>query len=208
MIKGIDVSRHQGAIDWAKVARSGVEFAIIKAGGSDGKFGSCYTDPQFKANIIGAFQNGIHIGTYYYVGKKCTSAQEGQANALRFYDIIKEFYFDYPVYIDFEAPNRTNKQGNTDAVKAFCEQMEALGYYVGIYASDISGFKERLYLDQLTAYDKWVARYGSEPKYATHYNIWQYSSKGKVDGIRGNVDLDYCKIDLSKIIREKHLNGF
>lgn len=207
-IKGIDVSRWQGVINWAKVAEDGVQFAIIKAGGSDGTLGKCYTDPQFLANVIGAATHNIHIGAYYFVGKKCTSAKEGQANALRFYDIIKNCVFDYPVYIDFESPDRSNKQGNTDAVKAFCKQMEDLGYYVGIYASDISGFKERLDISQLTAWDKWVARRGSEPKYATKYNIWQYSSKGKVKGIRGNVDMDFSKIDFSKIIREKHLNGF
>lgn len=205
MIKGIDVSKWQGVINWAKVAADGVQFAILKAGGSDSGF---YTDKNFLINAIGAASNCIHIGAYYFVGKKCTSAKEGQANALRFYDIIKNVTLDYPVYIDFEAPDRSNKQGNTDAVKAFCEQMEALGYYCGIYASDISGFKDRLYMDQLTAYDKWVARYGSEPKYAIRYNMWQYSSKGKVNGIRGNVDMDYSKIDFAKLIRGKHLNGF
>lgn len=206
MIKGIDVSKWQGVIDWQKVAKDGVEFAIIKAGGSDAT--KPYTDKNFLANVIGAAQNCIHIGAYYFVGKNCTSAKEGQANALRFYDIIKNVVLDYPVYIDFEAPDRSNRQGNTDAVNAFCAQMEALGYYVGIYASDISGFKERLDYNQLTKYDKWVARYGSEPKFTTHYNMWQYSSKGRVNGIRGNVDLDYCKVDFAKIIREKHLNGF
>lgn len=206
MIKGIDVSKWQGVIDWQKVAEDGVQFAIIKAGGSDTL--KPYTDKNFLQNVIGAAQNCIHIGAYYFVGKNCKSAKEGQANALRFYDIIKSVVLDYPVYIDFEAPDRTNKQGNTDAVNAFCAQMEALGYYVGIYASDISGFKERLDISQLTKYDKWVARYGSEPKYATKYNLWQYSSKGKVNGIRGNVDMDFSKVDFSKIIREKHLNGF
>ena len=206
MIKGIDVSKWQGSINWAKVAADGVQFAIIKAGGSDA--GKPYTDKNFLSNIIGAATNGIHIGAYYFVGKSCTSAKEGQANALRFYDIIKNVVLDYPVYIDFEAPDRATKTGNTEACKAFCAQMEALGYYVGIYASDISGFKERLDISQLGAYDKWVARYGSEPKYATRFGIWQYSSKGKVNGIRGNVDLDYSKHDYAKIIREKHLNGF
>lgn len=206
MIKGIDVSKWQKNIDWTKVSLSGIQYAIIKAGGSDAK--NPYTDKYFLKNIIGAFSNGIHVGAYYFVGKNCKSAKEGQANALRFYDIIKGLYLDYPVYIDFEAPDTSNKQGNTDAVKAFCAQMEAFGYYVGIYASDISGFKDKLYLDQLTMYDKWVARYGSEPQYVKKYGIWQASSKGTVDGIRGNVDMDYSKYDYSQIIREKHLNGF
>lgn len=205
MIKGIDVSKWQGSIDWKKVKAAGIEFAIIKAGGSDS---GNYTDKNFLVNVIGAASAGVHIGAYYFVGKKCKSAAEGQANALRFYNIIKDVYLDYPVFIDFEAPDASNKQGNTDAVKAFCQQMEAFGYYVGIYASDISGFKDRLYLDQLTAFDKWVARYGSEPKYALSWGLWQASSRLKIPGIRGFVDEDYSKRDYAKIITTKHLNGF
>ena len=206
MIKGIDVSKWQGNIDWKKVKDSGIEFAIIKAGGSDAL--KPYTDKNFLANVIGAATNGIHIGAYYFVGASCKSAKEGQANALRFYDIIKNVVLDYPVYIDFEAPNRFNKQGNTDAVNAFCAQMEAFGYYAGIYASDISGFKDRLFLDQLARYDKWVARYGSMPKHVPKFGIWQERSNGNISGINGHVDIDYSQHDYAKIIREKHLNGF
>ena len=86
--------------------------------------------------------------------------------------------------------------------------MEAMGYYVGIYASDISGFKDRLNINQLNAFDKWVARYGSEPKYVKNYGIWQYSSSGVVDGIKGRVDVNYSKVDYPGIIKTHHLNGF
>ena len=85
--------------------------------------------------------------------------------------------------------------------------MESAGYYVGIYASDISGFKDRLYLDQLNRYDKWVARYGSEPKLVKSWGMWQASSKGNVPGIAGHVDLDYSRNDYNAIIRCYHLNG-
>lgn len=205
MIKGCDVSKWQGVIKWDKVKKAGINFVILKAGGSDAGF---YKDKNFLLNVSGASAAGIHIGAYYFVGKLCKSEKDGTADAKRFYKIIQGLPIDYPVYIDFEAPDRTNKQGNTDAVNAFCAQMEAYGYYAGIYASDISGFKDRLYLDQLSKYDKWVARYGSEPKYVTKYGIWQYTSSGKIDGIRGNVDLDLSKYDYSKIIRDNHLNGF
>lgn len=86
--------------------------------------------------------------------------------------------------------------------------MESWGYYVGIYASDISGFKSRLYLDDLKAYDKWVARYGSAPKYVPSYGMWQYSSSGSVPGINGRVDMDYSYNDYPSIMKKKHLNGF
>ncbi len=210
MIKGIDVSRFQGSIDWKKVKATGIEFAIVRAGGSDNGIHhtGLYKDKNFLTNIIGAMSAGIHIGAYYVVGRNFTTAAEGQADALRFYNIIKNLYLDYPVYLDFEVPDINNKQGNTDAANAFCQQMEALGYYVGIYASDISGFKDRLFPEQLTAFDKWVARYGGKPEVIKSWGMWQTTSKGKVNGIKGFVDIDYSNLDYTKIITTKHLNGF
>lgn len=205
MIRGIDVSSWQGNIDFQKVKASGIQFVILKAGGSDA---GIYTDKRFYDNYVKATQAGLSIGAYYFVGKNCKSTTDGLADAMRFHEIIKDCILEYPVYIDFEAPDSSNKQGNTDAVKAFCEYMENEGYYVGIYASDISGFKDRLYLEQLTAYDKWVARYGSEPKYVKNFGIWQASSTGNVPGIAGHVDLDYSRNDYAGIIRTHHLNGF
>ena len=205
MYSGIDVSRWQGSIDWAKVAASGIKFAIIKAGGSDA---GAYQDKNFINNVWWATVNDIHCGAYYFVGKSCKTAKAGLENAQRFEKILKQVVLEYPVYIDFEAPDASNKQGNTDACKAFCDYLESKRYYVGIYASDISGFKDRLYLDQLNAYDKWVARYGSEPKYVKQYGIWQCSSSGMVDGINGRVDTDISYKDYPAIIRANHLNGF
>lgn len=205
MIKGIDVSSWQGNIDFGKVKASGVQFVILKAGGSDA---GCYIDKRFYDNYVKATQAGLYVGAYYFVGKWCKSSTDGLADAMRFADIIKDCILEYPVYIDFEAPDASNKQGNTDAVNAFCAYMESCGYYVGIYASDISGFKDRLYLDQLNRYDKWVARYGSEPKYVKNFGMWQATSSGNVSGIAGHVDMDYSKNDYAGIIKTHHLNGF
>ena len=205
MIKGIDVSSWQGNIDFGLVKASGVQFVILKAGGSDA---GCYTDKRFYDNYVKATQAGLYVGAYYFVGKYCKSSTDGMADAMRFADIIKDCILEYPVYIDFEAPDSSNKQGNTDAVNAFCAYMESCGYYAGIYASDISGFKDRLYLDQLNKYDKWVARYGSEPKYVKNFGMWQASSQGTVPGISGRVDMDYSKNDYAGIIKTHHLNGF
>lgn len=203
MIKGIDVSRWQGLIDWEKVKASGCEFVLLKAGGSDSGF---YTDSKFYYNYGEAIDAGLHVGAYYFVGPNCTNATAGAGDAYRFYKIIEGLKLDYPVYIDFEAPKAYNKQGNTEAVATFCRYMENLGYYAGIYASDISGFKDRLDLPKLAAFDKWVARYGSEPKFVTNWGIWQATSKGVVSGIVGNVDIDYSRNDYAKIIRDNHLN--
>lgn len=205
MVKGIDVSSWQGIIEWNKVRDDGICFAIIKAGGSDA---GCYIDKRFYENIAKATTAGIPCGAYYFVGKGCTSAEAGRADAERFKRIIRSVRLLFPVYIDFEAPDSFTKQGNTEAVKAFCSCMSEAGYLCGVYASDISGFKEKLYLPELWNLQKWVARYGSEPKYVDPWQIWQASSKGNIDGINGHVDIDYTNIDYAAYITANHLNGF
>lgn len=206
VMKGIDVSRWQGSIDWQSVKNSGIQFAIIKAGGSDAGF---YTDPYFETNYANAKSVGMPLGVYYFVGAGCTSRDDGIADANRFIEMLKGKQFELPVYMDFEAPNADNVNGNTQAVLGFCQTMEHAGYYAGIYASDISGFKDRLHTSALTQFTWWVARYGSEPQYALNSKgIWQYSSSGSVSGINGNVDMDYCYIDFESVIKSKGLNGY
>lgn len=205
MKNGIDVSRHQPTIDWNAVKKSGIEFAIIKAGGSDDGF---YEDSTFQRNYAEAKSAGLAVGAYYFVGSKCISREDGIADAKRFLEIIKYKQFEYPVYIDLESTAPAHKTGATDACIGFCQTMEQAGYYCGIYASDVSGFAERLELSRLTAYDKWVARYGSKPQYVKNYGIWQKSSTGKVAGISGNVDLNESYMDYPAIIKGKGLNGF
>ena len=205
-MKGIDVSRWQGSINWNAVRYAGIEFAIIKAGGSDAGF---YKDPYFEANYSGAKAAGIHVGAYYFVGPGCTSAADGKADAERFIAQLAGKQFDFPVYIDFEAPSAANPSGNTDACIAFCETMEAAGYYVGIYASDYSGFKDKLEKKRLLPYTWWVAHYGAEVDYATeNKGIWQYTSDGSVPGISGRVDMDEAYIDYSGTITAGGYNGY
>ena len=195
-IQGIDVSSWQDDIDWAKVAASGIRFCILKAGGSDD---GRYKDKQFERNYAGAKANGIKVGCYYFNGAACTSSAAGIADAQHFLSLISGKTFDYPCFSDLEAPTSATKQGNTDAVIAFCQTVKNAGYLTGVYASDISGFKDRLDLSRIDAMglDKWVARYGSSPKYATTYQIWQWSSSGYVDGISGRVDMDLSNKDYS-----------
>lgn len=205
MKKGIDVSRFQKEINWAAVKQSGIEFAIIKAGGSDDGF---YVDSCFERNYTGAKAVGMPVGAYYYVGPNCTSREDGIADAKRFLEIIKGKQFEYPVYIDVEESAPAAKTGATDACIGFCQTMEQSGYYCGIYASDISGFVDRLDLSRLTQYDKWVARYGGKPTAVKTYGMWQCSSTGKIAGITDDVDLDECYMDYPDIIKRAGLNGF
>ena len=205
MIKGIDVSHWQGTIDWNKVKEAGIQFAIIKAGGSDDGF---YTDSKWEANYKGAKAAGIPIGAYYFVGKDCVSAAAGKADAERFLKILKGKQLEYPVYMDNEAQPASAKTGITEATIAFCETMENAGYFVGIYGSTYSGFKERMDDGRLTPYAHWVAQYASKCTYSGNYGIWQYSSKGKVSGISGNVDLDYAYVDYPSVITKDGFNGY
>lgn len=204
-IKGIDVSHWNGCIDFDKVKASGVEFVIIKAGGSDKGF---YTDSKFKENYEKAKAAGLYVGAYYFAGKKFRGVEAGFADAQRFIDILKGLKFEYPVFIDIEAQENRYKEEITDAAVAFCQEMEKAGYFVGIYASDISGFKDKLHHDRIKDYAHWVARYGKEPEICKEYGIWQYSSKGSVTGISGSVDMDISTVDYSKTIREKGFNGY
>lgn len=189
-IPGIDVSSWQGDIDWEKVKACGVQFAILKAGGSDGSNCGRYKDKKFERNYAGAKANGVKVGCYYFNGSACVSAAAGVADAQHFLSLISGKTFEYPCFSDLEAPTSATKPGNTDAVIAFCETVKNAGYKTGIYASDISGFKDRLDYARLGAYDKWVARYGSSPKYVTDFTMWQYSSSGNVEGINGRCDMD------------------
>lgn len=205
MIKGIDISHWNGSIDFEKVKASGIEFVIIKAGGSDKGF---YTDSKFKENYDKALAAGLSIGAYYFAGKYFRGIEAGVTDAQKFIDILKGLKFDYPVFIDIEAQDNRYKEEITDAAVAFCQEMEKAGYFVGIYASDISGYQYKLNHERISSYAHWVARYGKEPTVCKEYGIWQYTSKGSVPGISGSVDMDVSTVDYSKVIKEKGFNNF
>lgn len=202
---GIDVSRWQGIIDWDAVAESGITFAIIKAGGSDN---GLYTDPYFARNFAHAKAVGLHVGAYYYVGHNFLTYSDGAADAKRFCKILEGRELDMPVYLDLESTAPSDKAGATIAAASFMDYMERSGYYTGIYASDVAGFKDRLEDCKLQRYAHWVARYGSEPKVVKNPGMWQYTDKGLVPGIKGCVDCDRCYVDYPSIIKRKKFNNY
>lgn len=205
-MRGIDISRYQGNIDFDTIKKHGeIQFIILKAGGSDD---GLYTDSMFEHYYKEASKCGFHIGCYYFVGRNFVSKEDGIADANRFAQIIKGKKFDMPVYLDLERPVPETRYGNTNASIAFCKRMEELGYYCGIYASDVSGFIDRLEITRLDEFDKWVARYGSSPQRVGAYGMWQFSETGKVYGIAGNVDMDIAYRDYPTIIRQNGLNGY
>lgn len=204
-MKGIDVSHWQHNINFSSVKESGIEFAILKAGGSDAGF---YIDSKFEENYTAAVAAGLNVGCYYFAGSKFIGEKNGTADAKKFASIIKSKKFDMPIYLDIEAQPTSEKSGITEAAIAFCDHMEKQGYFIGIYASDISGFKERLDPSIISKYSSWVARYGKQPEYNRYWTMWQYSSTGTVAGITGRVDLDISNFDFPELIKHKHFNNY
>lgn len=204
--QGIDVSKYQGNVDWEAVRKSGVDFALIRAG--YGKYES-QEDPYFDQNMRNAKKAGIACGAYWF--SYATTIAEAKQEAEVFAKVIQGYQFEYPLVFDIEAEVHTKmtKEQVSAIITAFCETMEDKGYYVSLYsyASFLNTF---VYQSVLEQYDIWVAHFGvSSPSYSkTAYGMWQYSSTGKVSGINGNVDLDYSYRCYPNIMTKNHLNGF
>jgi len=204
-MKGIDVSKHQGTVNWSHVKADGVKFAIIRAG--YGKQAS-QKDTQFENNYAGCKSNGVPVGVYWY--SYATTPDEARKEAAVCLSVIKGKTFEYPVYFDIEEPSvlAKGKAACTAIAKAFLETVEKAGYFMGIYSS--KSHLESCFTEELrTRYAVWVAHYGvDKTTYHGQYGIWQKSSTGKVSGIRGNVDMNECYTDYPAVIRKKGLNGF
>lgn len=195
----IDVSKHQGVIDWDKVKASGVEGAIIRCG-----YGSNITsqdDPQFKRNVEECIRLGIPFGVYLYSYAKTVEMARSEAeHVLRLVNPYKG-QLSYPIYLDLEEDG--TQSGAVSRAKAFGDIIEAAGYWCGIYANQ---YWWQTYLkDGLDRFTKWVARYSDqEPEgISGTYDIWQYTSKGEVAGIKGCVDCNKVYRDLPSAIRGK-----
>lgn len=209
-MKGLDISSYQNGINFDAIKNAGINFLILRAGFTGWGTGRSYNkDKCFEDFYSKAKQRDINVGAYWY---SCANTKEkGIAEAKFMYEnCLKGKQFEYPIYIDVEDMQHqvNNKRGVTDAIIGFCEYLENLGYYVGIYASDISGFQDKMYLNELNAYDKWVARYGSEPKYVKQYGMWQSTSSGRINGYNDDLDCDVAYKDYSSIIKNIGLNGF
>lgn len=188
MVKGIDVSKHQGNIDWQKVKKDGVQFAIIRAG--YGKFAS-QEDPEFSDNIQNAYKAGIPVGVYWYSYAGSVADAEKEADVCL--QVIKPFkaLITLPVFFDQEyEPDikaMTTRQ-RTDCCLAFIKKIVSAGYQSGLYAS-YDWFKNMVYRAELLDYPAWVAQYAGKCSYTDkNLYMWQYTSTGKVNGISGNVD--------------------
>ena len=200
MKKGIDVSLYQETIDWKKVS---VDFAIIKAGQKD------YTDRCYEQNYAGAVNAGVPIGAYWYGEAKTVEAAKREADC--FIERLSGKKFAYPVYYDVEGDMlNLDSKTLTAIVKAFLERVEAAGYWVGLYMSGYP-MHDLIGKEVLSRFALWVAdTRGVQPStyLGVSYGMWQYSWKGVISGIAGDVDLDYCYVDYPAQIKAKGLNGY
>lgn len=201
---GIDLSKHNRVISFAEASRS-VDFVILRAGGN---FGGYYKDSKFEQYYAACKENNIPVGAYYDAGKQFIDEKTGKEYALHFIKLLEGKKFEYPVYLDIEVTPLVYKKGITRAAIAFCKTLEDYGYFAGIYASDISGFKDLLDITQVAQFSFWVARYGNKPSYVRKYGIWQFTSQGIIPGIVGNVDRDIAYQNFPKIIKGAKLNGY
>ena len=201
VLKGIDVSFWQGKIDWVRVKNAGIDFVMLGCGHV---YSSGYRpDPYFEYNIKNANAQGIKVGIYLYSYAMNEAMARREAEIVL--DQIEGYKVSMPVAFDIEDPSQqrslTNAQ-RTNITKAFLNIIESEGYYPAIYASN-SWFTQSMDLSQLTQYDKWVAAWSSTP--TIDHTMWQYSSTGRVSGISGAVDLDYCYVNYSGKITPRTL---
>ena len=197
-LKVIDVSYHNGKIDWAKVKASGVDGAIIRCGYGDNIVSQ--DDEQWKRNADECTRLGIPFGTYLYSYAKSDAQAKSEAeHVLR---LVKGYKLSYPVYYDLE--EHGTESGAVERAKIFCEAIEAAGYWAGIYCNK-SWWDN--YLNSLgNTYTKWIARY-NDTLGMDGVDMWQYTSSGSVSGISERVDMNHCYRDFPKEINGTSSGG-
>lgn len=195
---GIDVSKWNKEIDWDKVKKAGVEFAIIRVGYRGSSTGALVEDPYFEKNIRGAIASDIPVGVYFFT--QAVNEVEAVEEASMVIKLCQNFDLDYPVFIDTEGAGGDGRADSLDVetrtlvCDAFCTTIKNAGYDAGVYASR-NWLNEKLISDKLEEHIIWLAEYRDTPLYQGYYQMWQYSSSGKIDGIEGRVDINLSYIE-------------
>ena len=192
---GVDVSAYQEDIDWKRVADSGIRFAMIRCGYRGYANGVVVEDKLFQKNIKGALDAGLEVGVYFF--SQATNVWEAQEEADYVLNAIKGYDITYPVAFDWEfiagtSQARTNGMEADDITRcagAFCDMVAEAGYEPVIYFNQDLGYLS-YELDALTDYTFWLAEYNKTPSFYYHFDLWQYTHRGTVPGIKGSVDLN------------------
>ena len=200
VVKGIDVSAHQGEIDWSKVAATNVDFAMIRAVYRGYESGKLLEDKMFRTNLEEAQANGIKTGVYIFTQAISTKEVDEEINMLT--GLLGAYELDYPVVVDVEdlagsteRIEQLSKSELTKLVRYYCDKLKDAGFTPMLYYN-IDGALNLLDLKEFEDVDKWFAVYDSDFYYPYAYQMWQYKDTGKVDGIDGYVDLDLYFPDL------------
>lgn len=200
---GIDVSKWNEEIDWESVKDAGIEFAIIRCGYRGASSGALVIDPRYEENIRGAISAGIPVGVYFFT--QALDEVEAVEEASMVIRLIEDYDVDYPVFLDSESAGGRGRADDLDTEertrvhRAFLQTIEAAGYETGVYASR-NWLNERLDMTGLSDYRVWLAEYAEVPTYDQYYHMWQYTSKGTVEGISTNVDLNLCYMNIDTSI--------
>ena len=195
--KGIDVSKYQGNIDWSKVKADGVDYAFIRLGLRGYGTGAINIDEKFEKNIQGAHDAGVKVGVYFF--SQAINVQEAIEEAEFVIEQLQPYshMVDYPVVMDVEKISNDNGRMNnltneerTQVVLAFCERIADEGYTPMIYGN-LEMFGLMVDMGELEHIEKWYANYDPTMLYFPYdFKVWQYSAKGSVDGITGEVDMN------------------
>lgn len=205
----IDVSRYQGAIDWAQVAAAGYKGAMLKTVSTNRKLSKradgLYIDPTFETNYRNAKAAGLDVGVYYYTYATSEAMADAELSLVR--EAVRGKELTMPVCVDVEE-NKLKQLSTLDLsnLTAYAlEQVEKLGFYAQLYT--YTGYKYELDMARLSSrWDVWLADYtGKTPKVDFKYNAHQHTSKGSVPGISGHVDLNVTTRNYPKIICKKSL---
>ncbi len=190
---GIDVSEHQGVIDWAAVAPQ-IDFAFIRLGYRGYTTGGMALDAYYTANMTGAAEQGIPVGVYFF--SQATTYEEGVEEANFVLRNLGEYALSYPIVLDREDPmsddartNDLSAEQHTQAALGFLQTIQAAGYATMMYTNRMY-YALYLDLEQIYQYPIWFAQYADEPDWPYEFAIWQYTESGTVAGINGSVDLN------------------
>ena len=196
---GIDVSKFQKSINWQKVKNAGINFAIIRCGYRGYGSGVLVEDPMFASHISGAKAAGLRVGVYFF--SQAINEAEAVEEASMAVKLANRYGINMPIAIDSEYANGgrgradgLSKSDRTRITIAFCNTVANSGHTPMVYASK-SWFSDHLSVSQFPgSYRIWVAHYASKCGYTGRYDMWQNTSKGKVDGVSGNVDMNVSSI--------------
>lgn len=205
-MKVIDISKHNGNLDFNKIKANGVQGAMIRVG-----YGIRHIDPLFKQNVEGCIKAGLHFGFYFY--SYALNVEEAKQEANYCLELIKGYKPTLPISFDMEDADGYKKKNGMpsnktlqDICKTFLSIVEKAGYYVSLYAS-LSWLNNQLNTAELDKYDKWVAQWSSKCTYNKPYGMWQYTDADSIPGSSARTDANIAYINYPAIIKEKGLNG-